>query len=44
MPTKNKPGLGRRGSVMWELGIAIGVLAFWFALQVWILPKMGVST
>ena len=27
-----------------EIWIVLGILAIWFALQVWLLPKFGVST
>lgn len=29
---------------MYEIGILFGILAIWFALQVWILPRFGVET
>ncbi len=32
------------GKKMNEVLIMLGVLALWFALQVWILPAMGIGT
>ena len=29
---------------MWDIIIGSGVLVFYFALQIWILPWLGVST
>lgn len=29
---------------MWDTIIGVGVLVFYFALQIWILPWFGVST
>ena len=32
------------GNNKMDLLIILGFMIFWFALQIWILPKMGVST
>ena len=32
-----------RGYAM-ELLVMLGVLAFWFVLQIWLLPRLGVPT
>lgn len=37
------PGTGARPLLV-NLLILVGVVAFWIALQKWILPGMGVST
>lgn len=29
---------------MWDTVIGLGVLVAYFALQIWILPRLGVST
>ncbi len=29
---------------MWDIIIGLGVLVTYFALQIWILPRMGIST
>lgn len=38
-----KPKTQRREKSM-ELWLIVAFVAVWFALQMWILPKMGVST
>ncbi len=32
------------GSSKMEILVIVGFLVFWFALQMWILPRFGVST
>ena len=38
------PKLSRSSSNMTQTLIFVGVFALWFALQMWILPRFGVST
>jgi hypothetical protein len=39
-----RPSFNSEGSSKMEILIPLGVLVVWFLLQVWILPKFGVST
>jgi hypothetical protein len=32
------------GSSNMEIFVMVGIIALWFALQMWILPRFGVST
>jgi hypothetical protein len=34
----------KEGSSKMEILLILGFLVFWFALQMWILPRFGVST
>ncbi|APZ90711.1 hypothetical protein Fuma_00292 [Fuerstiella marisgermanici] len=36
--------LMRKGTVMKELLLPLGVLVIWFVLNAWVLPKFGVKT
>ncbi len=34
----------KKGTVMRELLLPLGVLVIWFVLNAWVLPKFGVKT
>jgi len=34
----------KEGSSNMEIFVILGIIAMWFALQLWILPRFGVST
>ncbi len=44
MQEKNRAILPRKGTLMKDLLLILGLLAAWIVLNAWILPKFGVST